>query len=158
METKEDLIKTTIRDLLRIAKTYSRIEQLPIPVDDNLKVSTREAHTIQAIGEYKQINVTRVASHFGITKSAASQMITRLANKGFLLKKQSVHSNKEFELSLTSLGKRVLTVHEQLHGNDMTNLIDRLSSFSISQIATLSVLLDELDTVMTQCLLQRKKE
>lgn len=158
METKEELIKATIRDLLRIAKTYSRIEQLPIVVDEQLQVSTKEAHTIQAIGEYKQINITQVASHFGITKSAASQMVAKLTQKGFLLKKQSSHSNKEFELSLTSLGKKVLMTHERLHGNDMTNLIERLSSFSISEITTLSVLLDELDTAMAECLLQRKKD
>ena len=158
METKEDLIKTTIHDLLRIARTSSRIEQLPIDVDDNLRVSTREAHTVQAIGEYEKINVTQVASHFGITKSAASQMVKKLTEKGFLLKTQAIHSNKEFELSLTPLGQKVLLAHEKLHGNDMENLVNRLSSFSISQIATLSVLLNELETVMSECLSQRENK
>ena len=81
METREDLIKATIRGLLRIAKMYSRIEALPIPVDENLEVTTREAHTIEAVGEHEQISVTQVASHLGITKSTASQMVPKLNKK-----------------------------------------------------------------------------
>ncbi|PHR26019.1 MAG: MarR family transcriptional regulator [Desulfotalea sp.] len=158
MDTKEDLIKATIRDLLRIAKTYSRIEKLPIPVDDNLEVTTKEAHTIQAIGEYEQINITQLASHFGITKSAASQMVAKLVQKDFLSKRQAAHSNKEFELSLTPLGQKVLLAHEQFHGSDLAGLIDSLSGFSISQIATLSVLLEALGSVMEQRLLPRGKK
>ena len=158
METKKDLIDATVRKLLRIAKMYSRIEELPIPVDEGLEVTTREAHTIQAVGENEQMSVTQVASHFGITKSAASQMVAKLTKKGFLLKKQAVHSNKEFELSLTQLGWRVFHAHEQFHGRDKADLVGRLSGFSISQIATLSVLLEALESVMDQRLSQRSRE
>ena len=158
METKEDLIKATIRELLRISKMYSRIEQLPIPIDGRLEVTTREAHTIQAVGENEPMSVTQLASYFGITKSAASQMVSKLSKRGFLLKKQAVHSNKEFELSLTPLGWTAFRAHEQFHGKDMADLVDRLSAFSLSQIATLSVLLEALGSVMGQRLSSRSKD
>jgi DNA-binding MarR family transcriptional regulator len=158
METKEDLITSTIRKLLRVAKMYSRIEELPIPVDEGLKVTTREAHTIEAVGENEPMSVTQVATYFGITKSAASQMVARLTQKGFLIKKQAVHSNKEFELSLTQLGWRAFRAHEQFHGEDKADLVDRLSAFSLSQIATLSVLLESLESVMDQRLSRQTKD
>ena len=158
METKEELIKNTIRELLRIATMYSRIEELPIPVDGNLEVSTREAHTIQAVGENEPVSVTRIADVFGITKSGASQMVSKLVKRGFLLKKQAAHSNKEFELSLTPLGWRAFKAHEQFHGKDLTDLVDRLSGFSLSQIATLSVLLESLGSVMKHRLSERSGE
>jgi len=157
METKNDLIKATVQELLRIAKMLSRIEEIPIPVDEGLEVTTREVHTIQAVGENKQMSVTQVASHFGITKSAASQMVTKLTKRGFLLKKQAVHSSKEFELSLTPLGWKAFRAHEQFHGKDMVNLVERLDAFSLSQIATLSVLLESLGSVMEQALSERSK-
>ena len=150
METKEDLIKATVRELLRIAKMYSRIEELPIPIDEVLEVTTREAHTIQAVGENEPMSVTQLASYFGITKSAASQMVSKLSKRGFLFKKQSVHSNKEIELSLTPMGWTAFRAHEQFHGKDMADLVERLSAFSLSQIATLSVLLEALGSVMGQ--------
>ena len=148
METKEDLIKTTIRQFLRITKMYARIEAMAIPVEEGLTVTTREAHAIQAIGEQEQMSITQVAKHFGISKSAASQTVARLLRRGFLIKKQSVHSAKEYELTLTELGWKAFHAHEHFHGQDFARLIDRLSAFPISQIATLSVLLEVLGGVM----------
>lgn len=157
METKQDLIKATIRNLLRIAKMYARIEAVPIVVEDELELSTREAHTIQAIGEQEQMSVTQVADHFGITKSGASQTVARLAKRGFIIKKQAVHSAKEFELTLTALGWKAFHAHEQWHGKDMAKLVDSLSAFPISQIATLSVLLETLGLVMEKRLTRSSK-
>ncbi len=158
METKKDLIKGTVHELLRIAKMYSIIEDIPIPVENQVEVSTREVHTIQAIGENEKMSITQVAVHFGITKSGASQMVKKLTQRGFLLKKQAIHSNKEFELYLTPLGWKAFEAHERLHGGDMENLVDHLDVFPLSQIATLSVLLESLGHVMEKRLSQRSKE
>ena len=150
MDTKKDLIKSTIRQLLRISTKYSRIESMPIHVNDNIEISTREAHVIQAIGERKQISVTDLASHFGVTKSASSQIVAKLAGKGFLEKAQSPHSNKELELTLTDLGWQAFRAHERFHGKDMEALIKHLDAYPMQQIATLSVLLDAIDGKMNE--------
>lgn len=150
METKEDLIKSAIRKLLQIANKYSRIEELPIRIDEGNEVTTREAHIIQAIGERAKMSVTGLASYFGITKSAASQMIAKLVKKGFLEKELAPHSNKELQVSLTQLGRKAFDAHELFHGKDMNDLVDHLSSFSLSQIATISVLLEAIDSVMNE--------
>ncbi|WP_218187943.1 MarR family winged helix-turn-helix transcriptional regulator [Desulfosarcina cetonica] len=104
MDTKEDLIRHAIYGLLRIAHLYARIEAMPIPVNDQTSVSTREAHTLQAIGEEVGNSVTQVAHHFGITKSAASQLVAKLEKRGFLHKRPAAHSNKEFELFFDRTG------------------------------------------------------
>lgn len=41
---------------------------------------------VQAVGENRNMSVTQLAKHFGITKSGASQMVKKLTNKGFVLK------------------------------------------------------------------------
>ncbi len=158
METKDELIRSTIRQLLRIAKKYARIEGLPIPVDENTAITTAEAHTIQAVGEGDQMRVLDIANHFGISKSAASQMVARLIKKGFLAKNPSIHSNKEFPLSLTDLGWKAFHAHEQCHGKDFDELVNRLSAFSLSQIATISVLLETVGSVMDERLVERENE
>lgn len=156
METKEDLIKEAVQQLLRIAKLYSRIEELPVPVADGVAVTTREAHTIQAIGDHDNMSVTQVAQYFAITKSAASQMVSKLIDRGYLNKKQSPHSNKEYHLFLTQLGWKAFHAHEQFHGADLATLIDSLSGFSLNQIATLSVLLESIGSVMNQRLIRER--
>jgi DNA-binding MarR family transcriptional regulator len=148
MENKEDLIRATIRELMRIARLFGRVEEMPVPVTGDLSVSTREAHTVEAVGEQEYLSVTQLAAHFGITKSAASQMVSKLVKRGFVAKKQAAHSNKEYELFLTPLGREVCDAHERFHGEDMNALVSRLSVFSLSQIATLSVLLEALGSAM----------
>ncbi len=150
METKEELIKATIQQLLRVVRKYSRIEELPVPVDGDIEITTAEAHTIQAVGEGEQMRVLDVATQFGITKSAASQMVAKLIRKGFVEKKQSLHNSKEFPLSLTELGWRAFRAHERFHGKDLAGLVNRLSAFSLSQIATISVLLEAIGSVMDE--------
>lgn len=150
METKEELIRSVVLELLRVANKYSQIEMLPIDVEGGLEITTREVHTIQAIGEREAMSVTDVATHFGVTTSAASQVVTKLAKKGFLEKRQAPRSNKEVHLFLTRAGWRAFRAHECFHGEDMRRLAAHLSVYPLQQIATLWVLLEVFETVMDE--------
>ncbi len=156
METKKDLIKATVMQLLKIARKHSHVEALPVPVTAEMSISTSEAHTIQAIGEHDQINITDLAGLFGYSKSAASQIVAKLSGKGFIEKNLAPNSNKEYQLSLTYLGWQAFKAHEQFHGHDMNHLVDKLEPFSISQIATISVLLESIDEVFEERLKSAK--
>lgn len=158
METKEEFIRATIQQLQRVAHKYALVEELPLRVNEREVVTTREAHVIQAIGESREMNITGLANRFGITKSAASQMVAKLVKKGFIDKKQAPHSNKEFFLSLTKKGGQVFNAHEEAHGRDLAYLVERLGAFSFSQIATLAVLLDTLGAVMDERLSDLTRE
>ena len=68
MGDKKKLIKSTLHELFRISTMYQRIEGMPIPVDRETEVSTREAHMVQAVGENRNMSVTQLADYFGITK------------------------------------------------------------------------------------------
>lgn len=148
MDAKGQLIMDAIRQFQKVALKYGQVEELPIPVDEDLEATTREAHTIQAIGNQEPLSVTDVASAFGITKSAASQMVSRLVGKGFLEKRQAPHSNKEYQLRLTPLGWKAYDAHENFHGKDRDELIKRLRSFSESEITAVTALLEAVGTVL----------
>lgn len=158
MDAKHDLIKESIQKLLRIAHMYARIEAMPIPVNHSESVTTHEAHTIQAIGEERSVNVTQLADHFGISKSAASQTVAKLEKRGFLVRKAAPHGGREQLLVLTELGWLAFRAHEQFHGKDFKQLVDSLSAFPISQIATLSVLMEPLAEVMEKRLSTHSKK
>lgn len=157
MESKNAYINATIRHFLQVAGKYARIEELPIRVDAQHTVSTREAHMIEAVGESDDMNVTMLASRFGISRSAASQMLAKLEKKGFVKKALAPHSAKEYQVSLTKLGRMAYEAHDRFHGKDKQALVERLGTFSLSQIATLSVLLEALGNVMDERLSSGKK-
>jgi DNA-binding MarR family transcriptional regulator len=148
MESKEDLARAAAWQLVRLLNKRSRIEERPIRYDADVELSPREIHTIQAIGEQEEINVSDVAAYFGVSKSAASQMVRKLVDKGFVEKAHAAHSNREFRLSLTKSGRRAFRAHERLHGRLVADLTDRLGAFSLSQIATASVMMDVMESVL----------
>ena len=147
METKEDIIKDLLRKLARIIGMRSRMEALRIKYDD-LTLSPREIHTIEAIGKHKNINVKGLGDRFGVTKSAASQSVAKLERRGLVVKEPAAHSNKELRLSLTDSGWRAFHAHERHHQKHMADLVAKLETFSLSQIATTSVLLETIEDVM----------
>ncbi len=141
MRQKEQQLIERIQQLQKVARKLSRIEGLPIVVDKGVAVSTREAHTIQAIGEKTPLCVKDISTRFGVSKSAASQMVSKLARKGFIDKQPSAHSNKELQLSLTPMGWQAFRAHEQAHNRDMNRIIEGMESFSSAEIASLKKLL-----------------
>lgn len=138
---KKELIDRTMQ-LQKVVRKLSRIEGLPIVVDKGVEISTREAHTIQAIGEQGPLCVKDLATRFGVSKSAASQMVSKLARKGFIVKQSSAHSNKEIELSLTPMGWQAFRAHEQAHSRDMNRIVEAMENFSPAEIETLKKLLE----------------
>lgn len=134
----------------RILNKFQRLESTSIQLGSGKAITHKELHVIQAIGEIKQINITKIGAHFGVTKSAASQVISKLVQKGLVTKEQSVHSGKEFQLTLTELGWEAYKLHENHHGKNIREIAKRLSSFSITQIATTSNLLDVIEGVVDE--------
>ena len=76
---------------------------------------TKEIHTIQAIGRYPGINVTRLAEQMAVTKGAVSQTISKLVKKGLVRKRKIFGNRKEVVLELTDLGWIGYNNHEKFH-------------------------------------------
>jgi DNA-binding MarR family transcriptional regulator len=134
----------------RILNKYLRLEATTIQWGEGREATHNEIHFIQAVGDNEPINITELGAYLGITKSAASQMVTKLVAKGLIEKDKSVHSGKELQLSLTQPGWQAYKVHEQYHGKNTAEIADRLSLFSLDQIATVSVVLDVVESVLDE--------
>jgi DNA-binding MarR family transcriptional regulator len=150
MNTKEELIGVIISELYRVADEYSQVEMLPIDVGGNADITPREVHTIQAVGQRESMGVTDVAVYFGVTTSAASQLVARLAGKGFIEKRQAPNSGKEIRLFLTDKGWQAFRAHERFHDEDTQKLIAHLSAYPQQQLAGLCVLLESLGAVLDE--------
>ena len=132
----------------RILNKYERLESTAIQVTPEKVITHRELHAIQAIGEIENINITGLGTHFGVTKSAASQLISKLVQKGMVAKEQSPRSGKELNLALTDLGWQAYELHEKYHSRNIRKIAERLSGFSVTQITTTSSILDVIESVM----------
>jgi len=146
-EDKQHIVDFAHR-FMQAAGKYAQVEMLPIRVDDEHEVTTREAHVIEAIGNASVINVTMLSSHFAVTRSAASQMVSKLINRGFVRKEFAPSSAKEYRLFLTDLGCKAYDAHDHLHGQERKALFEKLASFAPSELAVLSSVFEALTSVM----------
>lgn len=94
---------------------YNRIENKKRDFGLGYEMSMKEIHTIQYIGDYPGINLKTLATNQGVTKGAASQMITRLIKKNLVTKERGTNSEAEIVLTLTKEGQRAYKGHEEYH-------------------------------------------
>jgi len=144
----QELKKKIVNNLMQVTRKFAEVETFPIEVTNDISVSTREAHAIESIGENRCFNVTEIANYFGFTKSAASQLISKLTRQGFVVKKQAGHSNKELQLSLTPLGWQAFEAHAKMHGRDLKQVLETMDSVEISVLIKLNELLGNMNAIM----------
>ena len=144
----QELKKKIVNNLMQVTRKFAEVETFPIEVTGDTSVSTREAHAIESIGENRCVNVTEIATYFGFTKSAASQLVSKLTRHGFVDKKQASHSNKELQLSLTPLGWKAFEAHATMHGLDLKQVLETMDRVDIGVLIQLNELLGTLNVIM----------
>lgn len=78
------------RFMERTMHKYLQVEKQPRQYGPGILLTqTTEIHTIAIIGDQPNINVTELARQRGVTKGAASQLVYKLVNKGYLRKEKS---------------------------------------------------------------------
>lgn len=98
--------------IFQVINNFQSVEQIPQYFGTEEKLYPREIHTIQAIGNYPDINVTDLAAKLGVTKGTISPIVTKLARKTFVTKFKSGENNKEVLLQLTPKGQVAYHAHE----------------------------------------------
>ena len=93
-----------------------------------------EAHLIQFIGKNPGTTVTEAALCFKKTKSACSQMVKKLVNKNWVVQKQNVLNNREYNLYLTDAGKIVYEHHENFDRMSYEHNSKQLGDFTDEEL------------------------
>ena len=150
MSIKEETVRHVSGRLRRIIARHIRIEKLSIQVGESLTVSPGEARAIQALGQNRGVNINTLGVLLGVTRSASSQMVGKLVKKGLVEKHASECNNKEINIYLTKIGEEAFANHEAFHEKYFVELLDRLSGFSDTQIATAATILSVFEDVMDE--------
>lgn len=101
---------------------YNRIENKKKDFGLGYEMSMKEIHTIQYIGDCPGINLKTLAEKQGVSKGAASQMITRLMQKNLVTKERGINSEAEIVLNLTEEGWKAYKGHEEYHKTEKFNM------------------------------------
>lgn len=100
---------------MRIRNKINVMESIPRDFGAGVSLHLSEIHAIQAIGTIPDNNIRAIADHLGVTPSAASQVVSRLAKRGLVQKVRGLRNEKEVSLSLTPSGQAAFENHEKAH-------------------------------------------
>lgn len=99
----------------QMVNQYGKLEKELHTYGTNVPLHLSDTHTIVAIGKNGNINITNLAKLQGISRSAVSQMISKLVKRELVKKEISPETDNEVVLSLTETGAVIFQAHETQH-------------------------------------------
>ena len=103
--------------LLNFRNLFEKMSWLnTLKMKNSLKsYKSSEVHCIEYIEKNTDVNVTKLAEAFYMTKGAITKVTQKLMDKNVIESYQKKDNKKEIYFRLTSKGKEVFEVHEKLH-------------------------------------------
>jgi DNA-binding MarR family transcriptional regulator len=99
----------------KVTEKMGSMHEPAIDYGTSVPLYRSEIHTIKAIGDNPGINVTGLAEQLGVTKGAVSQTLSKLVNKGLVVKRTADDNAKEILPELTEVGRTGYREHEEYH-------------------------------------------
>jgi DNA-binding MarR family transcriptional regulator len=140
-EKAYDLIKR----LLWTIEDYVQMASAPKRYGTDTLYHRLEIHLVDTIGSREGINVTELAGAHGITKSAVSQAVKKLENKGLVKRYKAPENRKEVLFRVTLRGREAYKAHTAFHAKVEGPFIDELAHFSEDEARGIRKLMDLLD-------------
>ena len=83
-----------------------------------------EIHTLECIADNPGINLTQIAERLGVSKSAVSKVVRKLAASGHARKGPQPHNRKEVSFDATAMGRRAVQGHRRFRSASFQPLFD----------------------------------
>ena len=120
---------------MRLRNKVNEMESIPRDYGVNDPLYLSEIHILQAIGDTPENNLRIIAGLLGVTPSATSQAVTKLAGRGLVRKIRGRKNEREVSLELTDLGRIAYEHHERSHGQIYTRITERIGTLSDDELA-----------------------
>ena len=112
-----------------LTETYnsiSKVEERNLR-ESGINVTISEVHLIEAVGNQEYATVSSLSKALGITMASVTIAVTKLSERGFILKDKNPEDKRSVHLSLTRQGIRVYRVHRYFHRRMVRAVVTGLS-------------------------------
>ena len=121
----------------QVVNQYGKFEKEVHAFGVDIPLHLSDTHTIVAIGKHTNINIVNLSRLQGISRSAASQIVSKLVKRGFVKKEVSPKTDNEIVLTLTETGKNVYYAHEKQHQQLKAKLTEIFEKYPAGTLDTL---------------------
>ena len=151
----DDILRLKFNEMMLKFLTIQRKHKLNV---DGVDFSAAEIHLVDTIGRHPNANVTEMARYQGVTKSAISQKLRKLENKGIILRSRDALNAKEVNVELTKAGWRAFNLHEEHHRAQDSEMFEFLEKASPENIRFLIEGFEMMNSVMDKYIDQDSTE
>ena len=121
--------------IYRFVTLQNIYNNLPKDFGGNTFLSSVEINTLKSIEDQPGITVTELASADGKTKGAASQIVKKLEQRGFVYRKRCPIDGKRALLHVNEEGRRLSLLHKKHSLNDMKSILNHLlEKFEVNEV------------------------
>jgi DNA-binding MarR family transcriptional regulator len=131
-------------------KEFNEFESSPRDFGTGDLLYSSEIHTLQAIGNNANINLSELAEILGISKSGVSKFIEKLLNKEVITKGNPLNNKKEVVFNLTKKGWTAYSGHQNFSEQTFNSIYNILSRLDANQLLFLETFLLELTSEITK--------
>lgn len=150
-------MKPPATEMQQIATTWLRIvnrmdaeEKSPRNFGTGDLLHRSEIHTVMAVGRNEGINITNLSYCLGTSKSAISQMVSRLERKDYVERYHDRENDKEVRLRLTPKGTIAYLGHEQHHARIYASMHRKLGDLSPDECALIQKFLTAIEETLAE--------
>lgn len=115
------LLNQVTDELFMFFDSFSSWENSVIRASD---LTVSEAHAIEALGKFGQMNMKNLASALGVTTGTTTVTVDRLEKKEYAYRQPVKEDRRVYLITLTEKGQNAFTEHHQYH----TDLTDQILS------------------------------
>lgn len=107
---KSDVAETITMSLLRVINKIQQGRRLPRDYGDGVSMTLLEAEMCALIARNDGITGSELSDELAVTRSATSQIVSKLKDKGLVTERASERDAKRKQLSLTAPGREAAAI------------------------------------------------
>jgi DNA-binding MarR family transcriptional regulator len=101
----------------RLSQSMERYETETLSNTPLASLTPTQVHYLDTIFHLENPNISELASHLNVSKPTVTFAINNMEKLGYVKKNQSDEDRRFFSIHLTSMGKKMAKLHDEIHKN-----------------------------------------
>ncbi|BDQ33295.1 MarR family winged helix-turn-helix transcriptional regulator [Pseudodesulfovibrio portus] len=120
-----------------VLEKYVRVSKSPLTVAPDETLFPAEIHAVSWVAKNGPVGVTELGDAFGTTKGASSQMVGKLAERGFVQKEPDPEKRSRMLVTVTEKGRMAHERHMEFHMDHDRDFLQYLAALDTERFGVI---------------------
>ena len=149
----QERLLALLESFIRINNKYNIVDKKPLDYGTGDLIYPSEIHLLNAADKKHGENITELGNSLGISKSAASQTVSKLVRKGFC-RKVKLENQKNIYLELTRKGENAVKGFKEYKSALFADMVKAFEDSSDRNVKLIEELFRQIEALMDALMLK----